>query len=292
MRKKTILLYAFLLAVATGSDAQVNRWIVPDEHAKLVNPLEMNPRNIATGKNAFARNCVACHGEKADGKGLMESSSLITDTFHLQSDGIIFTKISTGRDKMPPFKGMLKDEEIWSIVHYLRVLVNPSAIPPAKDLKIELSANNEKKTLTAFVCSLDTPGIPLPEIDVQFYVQMDFGLLPISKSPNFTGTDGKVTVIFPDRIMGDHKGNVQIIGKIENNFLYNNAEISMVQAWGLALKTQDDFFNQRSLWGARDKSPVWLLLLANGIIVGVWAVIFFVIFNLFRIKKAGKIYIQ
>jgi mono/diheme cytochrome c family protein len=40
-----------------------------------------------------------------------------------QSDGSLFYKISEGREDMPSFKKKIPDEEdIWSIVNYLRTL--------------------------------------------------------------------------------------------------------------------------------------------------------------------------
>ncbi|NJO91075.1 MAG: cytochrome c [Chloroflexia bacterium] len=192
---------------------------------------------------------------------------------------------------MPPFKGTLKEEEIWSVVNYLRVLVNPSLVPPAKDVILEIIANDEQKTITALVSTSDSLKQPLSEIDVHFYIKRDFGVMRFGETSNYTGTDGKVTVMFPENIIGNVQGIITIVGKVENNFFYNDISASIDRAWGVNLKTEDDKFNQRSLWGARSKSPIWLLLLANGILFAVWAVIVYIIFNLRRIKKTGKVYL-
>ena len=60
----------------------------------------------------------------------------------------------------------------------------------------------------------------------------------------------------------------------------NLKELLIEKKWGKPLVSHEDEFQRRSLWGARDKSPVWLLLLANGILVAVWAVILFVIIKM------------
>ena len=193
---------------------------------------------------------------------------------------------------MPPFKGILTDNELWSVINYLRILVNPASLPPAKDLKIELIANETQKTVTAFVRSADSLKQPLQEVDVHFYIQRDYGLLQLGKQPNYTGNDGKVTVLFPDHIIGDFKGKLSVLGKIENSFLYNDVTVTIDLKWGLPLKTEDEIFDRRSLWGSRDKSPVWLLLLANGILAAVWGVIIYIVINLLKIKKAGKIFFK
>lgn len=281
-----------LLANVLSGYSQSTVWQVSADNAKKANPLEINPKNMAIGKNLYFRYCKACHGEKADGNGRMKSPDLKAQEFQKQSDGAIFFKITTGKDKMPSFKTKLKEEEIWSVINYLRVLVNPSAVPSAVDVKIALSANEESKSLTATVYNADSTKSPIQDADVHFYIKRNFGLLRIGELSNNTGKDGKITITFPEKIIGDSIGNIVVIAKIENNFLYNDAEVSLIQKWGLVPKTWDEEFNRRELWGSRDKSPLWLIFLANIIIIAVWGVIIFVIYNIFRIKKASKVFIK
>lgn len=292
MARLNTIVAILIFACSLGAYSQTATWEVSADQAAKKNPLEILPKNLALGRNIFKRTCVACHGEKADGKGLIQSTNLIDEKFQKQTDGTVFYKISTGRDKMPPFSSMLKEDEIWSVINYLRVLVDPSAIPPPKNVALELTTGEEIKSITATVLSADSTKLPLNEVDVHFYVKREFGLMRIGELSNYTGTDGKVKVVFPEKIVGDSEGNVTLVVKIENNFLYNDNETTAVKKWGTPLLSHEDEFSRRALWGARDKSPVWLLLLANGIIAIVWAVIVYVIYNLFRIKKAGKIFIK
>lgn len=292
MARLKYIISAVFIALSLINTAQTTPWQVTAEHADKTNPLKIEPKNLALGRNIFKRSCVACHGEKADGKGLILSTSLIDSAFQKQSDGVVYFKITTGRDKMPPFAAMLKEDEIWSVINYLRVLVDPSAIPPPKNVKLEVLTGEEIKSITASVFSADTFRLPMNEVDVHFYLKSDFGLMRVGETSNFTGVDGKVKVVFPENIIGDTEGNIKLIIKIENNFLYNDTEVLIEKKWGKPLVSHEDKFNRRSLWGARDKSPVWLLILANGILVVVWAVILFVVINLFRIKKEGRIFIK
>ena len=292
MTKQKLIITIIFLTFFLGAFPQTTPWVVTPEQTTKINPLKIEPKNLALGRNIFKRTCVACHGEKADGKGLIPSSNLIDTAFQKQTDGVVFYKISTGRDKMPPFSAMLKEDEIWSVINYLRVLVDPSAIPPPKNIKLEVSTGEEIKSITTTVFSADTFRLPLNEVDVHFYLKSDFGLMRVGEPSNYTGTDGKVKVVFPENIIGDTEGNVKLVVKIENNYLYNDTEVLVEKKWGKTLVSHEEDFNRRSLWGARDKSPVWLLILANGILVVVWAVIIFVIINLFRIKKEGRIFLK
>ncbi len=272
--------------------AQTAAWEVLAEQSDKMNPLKIEPKNIALGRNIFKRSCVACHGEKADGLGLIQSTSLTDEKFMKQSDGTVFYKISSGRDKMPPFASMLKEDEIWSVINYLRVLVDPSSVPPPKDVKMTVSTGDEIKSITATIVSADSTNRPIQDVDVHFYVRRDFGLMRIGEQSNYTGSDGKVKVVFPEKITGSMEGNVELVIKVENNFLFNDTEFSVIKKWGKPMVTEEEQFTRRALWGSRDKSPIWLLLVANGIIALVWAVIIYVIFNMFRIKKAGRIFIK
>lgn len=292
MEKLRSILSILIFACSFSAFSQAKPWEVSVDQASKKNPLEILPKNLALGRNIFNRACVACHGGKADGKGLIESPSLIDEKFQKQSDGAVFYKVNTGRDKMPPFSAMMKEDEIWSVINYLRVLVDPSAIPPPKNVKLLVTTGEEIKSITATIMSADTLRLPLNEVDVHFYVRRDFGLMRIGELSNYTGADGKVKVVFPEKIVGDGEGNIELVVKVENNFLYNDAESITMKKWGTPLVTGDDLFNRRALWGARDKSPIWLLLLANGIIAIVWAAIAFVFYNLLRIKKAGRIFIK
>lgn len=272
--------------------SQNEPWVVSAADAGSVNPLTINPKNIAAGKNIYFHSCVACHGANADGKGLIASASFLTSEFQGQTDGTIYHKIITGRNAMPSFRSVLKDEEIWSVINYLRILVNPSAVPPATDVQIEITTNDDRRSVTAHVYAPGSVQHPVSEVDVHFYVRRDLGLMQFGSFSNFTGPGGDVTVNFPGRIIGDQQGNVTIIARVENNLLFNDNEASVSKNWGIPLKAEDEIFKRRALWGARDRAPVWLLLTVNGILAAVWGTIVYVIYSMFRIKKAGKVFIK
>ncbi|MDD2798264.1 MAG: cytochrome c [Bacteroidales bacterium] len=289
--RASINILIILVCIVFSSEivAQTSPWLVSESDAAKINSFPVTPKNVAVGKNIFAQSCVSCHGSKADGNGLMKSTSLISAVFQKQTDGAIFYKLSIGKGQMPSFKS-LKEEDRWALVNYLRVLVNPTMVPAAVDVKLDITTSESPNSVTAFVTASDSTKTPIADIDVHFYVKRDFGMMRIGHASNPTSADGKVTVVVPDDIIGNSEGNLTIVTKIENNFLYNDVESSVTKQWGKQLATYDEQFNQRELWGAQDKAPIWLLLLANAIILGVWSAIFYVIFSLAKLKKAGKIF--
>jgi mono/diheme cytochrome c family protein len=125
---------------ATKPGAKESRILTSAKHHVFVgnkaekNPLATNAQTIADGKEAFSHYCVACHGNDGQNTGVpfadtMSPSvpSLASSDVQNYTDGQMKWVIDNGiwPSGMPGSKGILSDEEIWSIVVYLRHL------PPA-----------------------------------------------------------------------------------------------------------------------------------------------------------------
>lgn len=98
------------------------------------NPIMFSPSALADGKEAFSHYCVACHGMDGQNTGVPFADrmsppvpSLASAEIQGYTDGQLKWVIDNGiwPSGMPGSKGTLSDEEIWSIVIYLRHL------PPA-----------------------------------------------------------------------------------------------------------------------------------------------------------------
>ena len=116
---------ALALAGVVVSAAQRN----PDA-AALKNPVASTPESTAAGQQLYLRNCASCHGRNGQGGPgndlIPAAPSLLGDKWdHGSTDGEIFTNIKNGVApdfNMVPFKDKLKDDEIWSIVLFVRSL--------------------------------------------------------------------------------------------------------------------------------------------------------------------------
>jgi len=98
------------------------------------NPLQATPASIADGKEAFTHYCVACHGMDGQNTGVPFADqmsppipSLASSDVQRYTDGQLKWVIDNGiwPSGMPGSKGTLSDDEVWSIVIFLRHL------PPA-----------------------------------------------------------------------------------------------------------------------------------------------------------------
>ncbi len=101
---------------------------------KQRNPLPDTPQTWADGKEAFSHYCVACHGMDGQHTGVPFIDHISPPIPSLASAGV--QRFTDGQLKwildygirpsgMPGSKGVLSDDELWSIVVFLRHL------PPA-----------------------------------------------------------------------------------------------------------------------------------------------------------------
>lgn len=80
-------------------------------------------------KKTFETSCAPCHGLKGKGDGetakalLHKPANLMMDKVQKKSDDELAVIIKNGTDKgMPPWKNVLKDEEVEAMVKYIREL--------------------------------------------------------------------------------------------------------------------------------------------------------------------------
>jgi mono/diheme cytochrome c family protein len=101
------------------------------------NPLPLTKETLAAGQEAFGHYCFVCHGLDGQATGVPFADrmsppipSLASRQVQLYSDGQLKWVIDNGLapSGMPASKGTLSEEEIWSIVYFLRHL------PPAGSL--------------------------------------------------------------------------------------------------------------------------------------------------------------
>lgn len=101
------------------------------------NPLPLTAENLSGGKEAYGHYCTVCHGLDGRGTGVPFANqmspplpSLASAEVQKYTDGQLKWIIDNGiaPSGMPASRGTLSDDEIWSIVLFLRHL------PPAGSL--------------------------------------------------------------------------------------------------------------------------------------------------------------
>lgn len=103
---------------------------VPEEYASLGSP-ELSDSDLVTGGELYTKMCAACHGEAGMGDGPSAASldpppSPVAHTSSMLSDGYLYWRIAEGggefKSTMPAWKDSLTEEDIWSLIGYMRAL--------------------------------------------------------------------------------------------------------------------------------------------------------------------------
>jgi mono/diheme cytochrome c family protein len=106
-------------------------WQLPPEAPATKNPLTVDDKVVAAGREVFTDKCKKCHGPEGLGDGpdadpdFAEEMNLTNPKRAARNpDGVVFFKVTNGRKKpkMPSFKDELTPDQIWSVVSYVQTL--------------------------------------------------------------------------------------------------------------------------------------------------------------------------
>lgn len=135
----------------------------------------------------------------------------------------------------------------------------------------------------------DSGWIPVVEAEVKVGVARLGGFLPAGEEDFFfTDEEGNAVAEFSlAGLPGDEKGNLTIVARVEDHEYLGNVSAKIELPWGEPFIIRENKF-ERSLAGTRDKTPLWLLVMANAIILTVWGILIYLVFQIFKIKRIGK----
>lgn len=152
------------------------------------------------------------------------------------------------------------------------------------DVNIEMNLSEEEGerivTLKATAPSGDGP-VPVAGEEIGVYVPRMFSLLPVSTG--MLDENGTFRIKFPDDIPGDSLGNLTVIGRFNDHYLYGNVERREDIRWGTQAQIAPPVY--RSLWSTL--APKWMVISLAVMLLGVWGHYTYVIINLFRIRREG-----
>ncbi len=142
MRRRITFVAALWVAILTGCKATPpgkleTNFVIFSKHHLFIgnrnqkNPLPDTPQTRLDGKEAFSHYCAACHGLDGQNTGVPfvehispPIPSLASEEVQKYSDGQLKWILDNGiwPSGMPGSKGILSDDELWSIVVYIRHL--------------------------------------------------------------------------------------------------------------------------------------------------------------------------
>lgn len=111
-------------------------WTAPPEMARRTNPVRADSASLARGRQVYDTNCASCHGAAGKGDGpaaqaLKPKPADLAMMAPQHPPGDLAWKVENGRGAMPPWKGVLTENQIWDVVNYVRSFGGPAKPAPA-----------------------------------------------------------------------------------------------------------------------------------------------------------------
>lgn len=156
-------------------------------------------------------------------------------------------------------------------------------------LTLNATASQDGKQVQATIEKRDKTGwTPVSGVEMKLFIKRQFGRLPIGEETYTSDENGKVEMDFKASIPGDKSGKITLGCMIEDGEDLGNLTAVKEVEWGTPFVAKHDEFNDRTLWATSDKTPIWLLVFPNLIIVVVWGLIFYLLLQIVKIRKIGK----
>lgn len=150
------------------------------------------------------------------------------------------------------------------------------------DIEMNISEVDGERIVTLFATTPTVDGpVPVTGEEIGVYVPRMFSLLPVSTG--MLDENGTFKVKFPDDIPGDSLGNLTVIGRFNDHYLYGYVEKREEVRWGTEAEIAAPVY--RSLWSTL--APKWMIISLAVMLLGVWGHYTYVIISLFRIRKEG-----
>ena len=226
---------------------------------------------------------------------------LKSKVFQLYLDSIktenLIAKVTT--DKNGKAKAILPPslKEVWntSPLHKFIAVAAGKEKEPAAELEItkakiqiDTSLAEGVRSITVQVMKYENDEwIPANEVEMKVGIRRHAGILSAGDEEVYTTDSSGMAMVElkKDSLPGDEKGNIVLVAKVEDNDLFGNLLVEKTVHWGITIKSDKNFFDQRTLWSTRFRTPFWLLFMAYSIVIGVWGTIIYLLFLIVKIKK-------
>jgi hypothetical protein len=150
-----------------------------------------------------------------------------------------------------------------------------------KTAVLALTAEKADSVYTAKLKLTDlASGAAIPKTTVSVWVKREFNALKLGEGT--TDDNGEATVEVPAKIPGDAKGNIVLLGRVDENETLGNMESSLQEPWGVAVSDKNQQL-PRALWSSHP--PIWMLVTFLILVTTVWGHYIVIIFELFRLRK-------
>jgi len=163
---------------------------------------------------------------------------------------------------------------------FLTIAAMPQAAKKNGQIDLKITDNDTMHVITATVTDSATTK-PLQNVELTFFVQRMFGVMKVGNAT--TDTTGIATTEFLKNIRADENGKVILITKVEDNDVMNDKVMQMTMNPDLAHAQNKPV--PRAMIG--HYAPWWLVITFTLIIGTVSFVFVYILYLIYRIKKAA-----
>jgi len=137
--------------------------------------------------------------------------------------------------------------------------------------------------ISAILTDTETKN-PIVDESLTVQVQRLFKPLRIGEEFNNTDEDGTIMVPVEEGIPGID-GNLTFEVVLNESDDFGTVKAMVTGSIGVPI-VDESTFDQRTMWSPRNKTPVFLLIFPNLLIIGIWGFIVYLILNLFKLSKS------
>lgn len=150
---------------------------------------------------------------------------------------------------------------------------------------VEASIEKTDRIYTLNARLLSSDNKPIADETLKVGLKRLFGNLSIGGEDSYTTDEnGAVSVEIDKGLTGlDGKLNFQVV--VDESEKYGSVVANLNANFGLPIVDKSTF-NERTMWSPPTKTPWFLLIIPNVILVGIWSILTLLLFNLFKIYKS------
>ncbi|NCT09552.1 MAG: hypothetical protein GW772_05670 [Flavobacteriia bacterium] len=153
-----------------------------------------------------------------------------------------------------------------------------------KDAFLKASLEQDEDSKTIKILLTDANNEPIAEENISVKLQRLYGLMQIGEDETYeTDESGEIEVAI-DQVLYSKNGKLDFIIKLDESDTYGTI-IELVKAdFGTIMESKDSY-NDKTMWGSALKAPLFVLIIPNLLLLGIWGTIVLLIINLYKIFK-------
>ncbi len=153
------------------------------------------------------------------------------------------------------------------------------------DASIEASIEKTDSTYNIKARLVDENNNPIADEALLVGLKRTFGNLSMGEEDSYT-TDADGNIIVPiDKNLTGLNGilNFQVI--LKENDTYGTVVANLYSKFGVPI-TDKSTFDKRTMWSPPTKTPLFILIIPNIILIGIWSILTMLLINLYKIYKS------